>query len=108
MTSQEIDSKGFYVFRAIVSERRATQLFSMTDDATDDFVPLTGLIPSKGKDGGKYSFVDETGDPKAAYLYLLVERKTDDTYIEYRDLIIPVGQQEELLPFRLYLPVIIR
>ena len=106
-TGQEIDSQGFYVFRAAFTTTLGVQQAAYLAEITDEFIPLTGLIPSKGSAGGAYTFLDETADPKITYAYLLVERKVDDTYIEYRQSLIVIGQEFEN-PYLFYLPLLVR
>ena len=106
-TSQEIDSQGFYVFRTAFTSTIGVQQVAYLTEITDEFIPLTGLIPSKGSAGGAYTFLDETADPKITYAYLLVERKVDDTYIEYRQSLIVIGQEFEN-PYLFYLPLLVR
>ncbi|MEZ4731822.1 MAG: hypothetical protein R3E79_32275 [Caldilineaceae bacterium] len=91
-TSREVDTAGFYIYR-------------LTNDGSNDFVPVSGLALSQGVDGGAYLFVDETVASGVSYTYLLVERKTDGTLVRYHDLTIVIGLgglQDE----RLYLPLV--
>lgn len=71
-------------------------------------MPLTGLIDSQGSAGGSYSFVDEEVVNGTTYQYLLVERKTDGTLIEYQNQVVTVvfGAAPQL-DQRLYLPLIV-
>lgn len=92
-TSAEANTEGFYLYRAQTTART-------------EFVPLTGLIPSVGAQGGNYQYVDETIALHNEYAYLLVEKKQDGTLLEYEDVPIGIGDPENRS--QLWLPLVIR
>ena len=94
-TSLEVNTNSFYIYRADGS-------------GNDVFIPLTGPFPSVGTQGGSYQYIDTAVQFGMEYSYLLVERKQDDTLIEYRDLIqvIIIGTVTD--PFGVWLPLIMK
>lgn len=92
-TSAEANTEGFYLYRAQATGRT-------------EFMPLTGLIPSVGAQGGAYQYLDETVVLNNEYAYLLVEKKQDGTLIEYENVPIGIGDPESRS--QLWLPLVIR
>ena len=93
-TSAEANTLGFYLYRSQTTART-------------EFVPLTGLIPSVGAQGGTYQHVDETIALNSEYTYLLVEKKQDGTLIEYENEV-PIGIGDPESRSQLWLPLAIR
>lgn len=93
-TSQEVNTAGFYLYRA-------------EGASNDQFTPLTPLLPARGAAGGSYQFTDEAVEVGQDYSYLLVEEKVSGVQIEYRAqiLVFGVGGEE---PHRLFLPLVNR
>ena len=73
-TSLEVNTDGFFLYR-------------QDSNGNTLFIPLTGLFPSVGAQGGLYQYRDNTVVLDNTYSYLLVERKKDGTLKEYTDLI---------------------
>ena len=90
-TSQEVNTVGFYLYR--------------TSPNSDQFNPITALLPSRGAQGGTYQFTDETAAAEAAYNYLIVEEKQDGSRVEYRERIIVLGVSPDQ-PIQLFLPLV--
>ena len=92
-TSLEVNSAGFYIYRK-------------GSDSSDDFIPLTGLVPAEGAPG-VYEYRDEDVEVGVEYQYLLVEKKEDGTLIHYVTLIqvVPIGASVQNT---LWLPLVVR
>lgn len=95
-TTVENNSSGFYIYRRNVT-------------ADSNFVPLTGLIPALGAEGGSYSFSDDDVVAGITYEYMLVERKSDGSLVEYANqtVVIIVGTVPSTISL-LYLPVVVQ
>jgi hypothetical protein len=94
-TSAEANTLGFYIYRAETTART-------------EFVPLTGLIPGVGVQGGDYQYVDDTVVVNNEYTYLLVEKKQDGSLVEFENEEEPIGIGDPELRNQLWLPLVLR
>lgn len=73
-TSAEVETVGFFIYRS-------------QEDSRTDFIPISGLIESKGAQGGEYQYIDDTIEDRGSYTYMLVEKKRDGTLVDYEDFV---------------------
>ncbi len=90
-TSQEVNTAGFYLYRA--------------ENGDDLFTVITSLLSPRGTQGGDYQFTDQAIQLDQAYTYLLVEEKVDSSRIDYTDQIVVIGIGEVEM-HHLFLPLV--
>ena len=89
-TSAEAETVGFFIYRA-------------QDDSRADFIPISGLIESKGAQGGEYQYIDDTIEERGAYIYMLVEKKHDGSLVDYEDIV-----EGTYTSYQIWLPLVER
>ena len=90
-TAMEVDSVGFYVYRALDDDPAHAQALA--------FTPATG-------DGSIYRYVDRDVTPDQTYWYWLAEVGTDGTETLYGAVQASVGANALHPPYRLYMPLV--
>ncbi len=90
-TSQEVNTAGFYLYRAV--------------NDSDLFTAITPLLPSQGTQAGDYQFTDHDVQLAQDYTYMLVEEKLDNSRIDYTDQLIVTGTGGEEM-HHLFLPLV--
>ncbi|MEE8392027.1 MAG: hypothetical protein V3S14_14695, partial [Anaerolineae bacterium] len=90
-TAMEVDSVGFYVYRALDENSAHAQAIA--------FTPATG-------DGSTYQYIDRDVTPGQTYWYWLAEVSTDGTETLYGPVQAGVATNS-LQPYRIYLPLVL-
>lgn len=88
-TSSEANTAGFLIYR-------------LDDNGGLTFQPISALLPAQGP--SIYQFTDTAVLAGVRYTYLLVEQKHDGSLVEYDDLLVVVGQNDQS-SVRLWLPL---
>jgi uncharacterized repeat protein (TIGR01451 family) len=93
-TSAEIDTRGFYLYRGVTTNR----------DAAARITP--SLIQSKGANGGTYTFVDKYVFSGVSFTYWLVEEELSGRLLEYGPVTSFLGASAN--DQRVFLPLLVK